>query len=139
MLVFLVGTHGRPQRLLTAAKQTGQWTGTVHSPSAAERTVPEPVVAMGEFQKESRQMTEATTELALKQPIEHDGKKIVSLKIRRPIVADMLAAQKVSTNEPERELNLIAVLTGLPRAAVEKLDMRDYMALQRKLAEFMKP
>jgi hypothetical protein len=52
---------------------------------------------------------------------------------------NMLAAQKVSANEPERELNLIAVLTGLPRAAVEKLDMRDYMALQRKLAEFMKP
>lgn len=79
------------------------------------------------------------TDLTLSQPLEHDGKKITSLKIRRPIVADMLAAQKVSANEPERELNLIAILTGLPRAAVEKLDMRDYIALQRKLAEFMKP
>ena len=71
-----------------------------------------------------------SADITLATPIEHDGKKISSLKIRRPIVADMLAAQKVSTNEPERELNLIAVLTGLPRAAVEKLDMRDYMALQ---------
>ena len=78
-------------------------------------------------------------ELKLNAPFEHGGKEIISLTIRRPIVADMLAAQKVSTNEPERELNLIAVLTGLPRAAIEKLDMRDYMALQRKLAEFMKP
>ncbi|MFZ5782954.1 MAG: phage tail assembly protein [Pseudomonadota bacterium] len=50
---------------------------------------------------------------------------MASLKIRRPIVADMLAAQKVSANEPERELKLIAVLAGLPRAAVEKLDRRD--------------
>jgi hypothetical protein len=84
-------------------------------------------------------MTTAAIEIKLHEPIEHDGKKIPTLKIRRPIVADMLAAQKVSTNEPERELNLIAVLTGLPRAAVEKLDMRDYMALQRQLAQFMKP
>jgi hypothetical protein len=84
-------------------------------------------------------MSTQATELKLSAPIEHDGKTITSLKLRRPIVADMLAAQKVSTSEPERELNLIAVLTGIPRAAVEKLDMRDYMALQRKLAEFMKP
>jgi hypothetical protein len=84
-------------------------------------------------------MTDSTMDIKLAEPIEHDGKKIASLKLRRPIVADMLAAQKVSTSEPERELNLIAVLTGIPRAAVEKLDMRDYMALQRKLAEFMKP
>lgn len=84
-------------------------------------------------------MTTSPIELKLNEPIEHDGKKITSLKLRRPIVADMLAAQKVSANEPERELNLIAVLTGLPRAAVEKLDMRDYMALQRQLAQFMKP
>lgn len=84
-------------------------------------------------------MNAPISEISLSQPIEHDGKKITSLKIRRPIVSDMLAAQKVSANEPERELNLIAVLTGVPRAAVEKLDMRDYMALQRKLAEFMKP
>lgn len=78
-------------------------------------------------------------DIKLNEPIEHNGNKVTSLTIRRPIVADMLAAQKVSTNEPERELNLIGILTGLPRAAVEKLDMRDYMALQRKLAEFMKP
>lgn len=84
-------------------------------------------------------MSSASTELKLSEPIENDGKKIVSVTIRRPKVADMLAAQKVSANEPERELNLIAVLTGLPRAAVEKLDMRDYMALQRQLAQFMKP
>jgi hypothetical protein len=83
-------------------------------------------------------MTDAT-EVKLHQPIEHGGAKFASLTIRRPIVADMLAAQKVSTNEPERELNLIAVLTGVPRAAIEKLDMRDYMALQRQLAQFMKP
>lgn len=84
-------------------------------------------------------MSDQTSDIRLSEPIELDGKRISSLNIRRPKVADMLAAQKVSTNEPERELNLIAVLTGLPRAAVEKLDMRDYMALQRKLAEFMKP
>jgi Phage tail assembly chaperone proteins, E, or 41 or 14 len=84
-------------------------------------------------------MASQSAELKLSTSIEHGGKEIGSLTIRRPIVADMLAAQKVSTNEPERELNLIAVLTGLPRAAIEKLDMRDYMALQRKLAEFMKP
>jgi hypothetical protein len=84
-------------------------------------------------------MSKSVVELKLNEPIEHDSKTITSLKLRRPIVADMLAAQKVSTSEPERELNLIAVLTGLPRAAVEKLDMRDYMALQRQLAQFMKP
>lgn len=84
-------------------------------------------------------MITATSELKLSEPIEHAGKTITTLNVRRPKVADMLAAQKASANEPERELNLIAVLTGLPRAAIEKLDMRDYMALQRKLAEFMKP
>lgn len=84
-------------------------------------------------------MSTHAAELKLSQPIEHDGTKITSIRLRRPIVADMLAAQKVSSNEPERELNLIAVLTGLPRAAIEQLDMRDYMALQRQLAQFMKP
>jgi hypothetical protein len=60
--------------------------------------------------------------------------KIASLKLRRPIVADMLAAEKVSASEHDHELNLIAMITGLPRAGAKKLDMRDYMALQRKLA-----
>jgi hypothetical protein len=54
-------------------------------------------------------------------------------------MVDMLVAQKNASNEPERDLNLIAVLTGIPRDAVEGLDMRDYVALQRKPAEFMKP
>lgn len=84
-------------------------------------------------------MTATSTEIALSQPFEHEGKQISSLKLRRPIVADMLAAQRGANSEAERELNLISVITGVPRAAVEKLDMRDYMALQRKLAEFMKP
>lgn len=83
--------------------------------------------------------SESPKQINLTEAIEQGGKQITSLTIRRPIVADMLAAQKGSNNEPERELNLIAVLTGLPRAAVEKLDMRDYMALQRMLAEFLKP
>lgn len=84
-------------------------------------------------------MTSSATDIQLREPIEHDGQTIKSLKLRRPIVADMLAAQKASGNEPERELNLIAVLTGLTRAAIEKLDMRDYIVLQRQLAQLMKP
>jgi hypothetical protein len=88
--------------------------------------------------KEKDEMSDASNEVSLTHPIEHEGKKITSLKLRRPIVADMLAAQKVSTNEPERELNLIATLIGLPRAAVEKLDLKDYLLLQQRLTQFMK-
>ncbi|MFZ5782958.1 MAG: hypothetical protein ACOY4R_22380 [Pseudomonadota bacterium] len=48
-------------------------------------------------------MTDLTVEVRLHAAIDHDGKKIAAIKDWRPFVADMLAAQKVSANEPERE------------------------------------
>ena len=70
-------------------------------------------------------------------PIELDGLPIAEIALRRPTVGDHLAAQKATGSDAEREIRLMANLAELPPAAIHKLDMKDYAALQKVLGGFL--
>lgn len=82
-------------------------------------------------------MTSSTERISLTFPIEHDGVPIAEIALRRPTVGDHLAAQKAAGTDAEREIRLIANLTELPPAAIHRLDMKDYAALQKVLGGFL--
>jgi hypothetical protein len=75
--------------------------------------------------------------IPLTYPIEHDGLPIAEIALRRPTVGDHLAAQKAVATDAEREIRLMANLSDLPPAAIHKLDMKDYAALQKVLGGFL--
>jgi len=81
------------------------------------------------------QLTNERISLAF--PIEHDSLPITEVGLRRPTVGDHLAAQKSAGTDAEREIRLIANLAELPPAAIHKLDMKDYAALQKVLGGFL--
>lgn len=78
-----------------------------------------------------------TERISLSFPIEHEGVPMAEIALRRPTVGDHLAAQKAAGTDAEREIRLIANLTELPPAAIHKLDMKDYAALQKVLGGFL--
>lgn len=82
-------------------------------------------------------MTSSTERISLTFPIEHEGVPIAEIALRRPTVGDHLAAQKAAGTDAEREIRLIANLTELPPAAIHRLDMKDYAALQKVLGGFL--
>lgn len=75
--------------------------------------------------------------ITLKYPIEYDGLPIAEIALRRPTVADNLAAQKTAGSDAEREIRLIANLAELPPDAIHLLDMADYAAVQKVLSGFL--
>lgn len=70
-------------------------------------------------------------------PITHDGRTIDSVTLRRPRVGDSLAAQRNAASPAELEIQLMALLTGLPISAIELIDMQDYTALQQALKDLV--
>lgn len=76
--------------------------------------------------------------ITLNFPIEHDGLPIAEIGLRRPTVGDRLMVDKLSgVTDAEREVRLIANLAELPPEAILKLDLKDYVAIQRALANFL--
>jgi hypothetical protein len=57
--------------------------------------------------------------------------------LRRPRVGDSLAAQRNAASPAELEIQLMALLTGLPISAIELIDMQDYTALQQALKDLV--
>jgi len=74
--------------------------------------------------------------IKLEHPITSDGRKITEIDMRRPKVADVVAARKNKVDEAEQETALIANLAGLPPSAILDLDLADYKKLQERLAGF---
>ena len=62
----------------------------------------------------------------------NDGKKI---EMREPKVRDMRIVSKY-TDEVEKEINLVANLTGMTTAEIDELSMNDYGKLQQGLKDF---
>lgn len=70
------------------------------------------------------------TNLTLKHPVTlGDGRTLTELTLRRAKVRDLRQAQRQASTEPEQELVLLGLLTGLVPEDVEELDMADYKAL----------
>jgi hypothetical protein len=84
-------------------------------------------------------MTEVsnTQTVVLAYPIAYEGRSIDSITLRRPRVGDTVAAQRDATSQAELEIRLFAALTGLPTAAIELLDMKDYATLQQALKDIV--
>ncbi len=74
--------------------------------------------------------------IELTYPIEIDGQTISELDIRRPKVRDMLAAD-AGGSDAEKELRLFANLCEQTPAAIEQLDMADYLKLQETYQGFL--
>jgi hypothetical protein len=72
----------------------------------------------------------------LKYPIEVDGTKVSSLRMRRPKVRDILATDGAGS-DARKELRLFSNLTELPPEALETMDLADYQALQEVYQGFL--
>ena len=77
--------------------------------------------------------------IKLTQPITIDGKSHDHIILRRPKVKDRLIVERMGSNDAEKEVALIANLAGLPKEAVEEIDLRDYTQIQKVLQDFLQP
>jgi len=79
-------------------------------------------------------MTQPTTmTIELAYPINHDGKTVKSLTLRRPTVSDVMSANRDAEGPADVELRMVSGLSGLSADVVGKLDMQDYNAVQQVL------
>jgi hypothetical protein len=75
--------------------------------------------------------------IKLKYPIDVAGEKITSLNLRRPKVRDMLAADKATGSDAEKEVHLFANLCEVSPDAIMELDGADYRQLQDTYSDFL--
>jgi hypothetical protein len=81
-----------------------------------------------------------TPTVTLSYPIEHGGKTINSVTLRRATVGDTLSVQGLGQQNPaEVELRMVSLLSGQPSEVIAKLDMQDYLAIQAALQSMMRP
>lgn len=76
-------------------------------------------------------------EIVLKKPIDIDGAKITTLRMREPTVEDQLAAEKFSGSDGERELMMFSHLCEVTPTDIKKMTMRDYKGLQTAFLAFI--
>lgn len=76
------------------------------------------------------------TTVNLKYPIEFEGGKLTEIKLRRPIVRDIMESKRGRTESSDQEIALIAKLAMLPPSAIEEIDLLDYTAIQEQLQSF---
>ena len=77
------------------------------------------------------------TEIQLQYPVEVDGVRYEGLKLRRPKVRDMLAADKSNSSEGDKETRMFANLCEVPPAVIEELDLGDYRNVQEVYKGFL--
>ena len=78
-----------------------------------------------------------TTELTLEYPVEHAGKTIEVLTIRRPKVRDNMIAGK-KDDDADKEITLMSMLAEVDDQVIHELDMNDYLAFQKVITDFRK-
>lgn len=66
-----------------------------------------------------------TVTLPLDRPIEVDGKTVSELTLRRPLVRDLIVAER-QPGQIGQEAALLALCSGIPFEAVGRLDADDY-------------
>jgi hypothetical protein len=69
-------------------------------------------------------------EINLKYPFTAGGKKIEKLTLRRPVVKDLRTMGRYGDSEEEKEIGLMASLSGLIPEDMDAMDVADYKALQ---------
>lgn len=77
--------------------------------------------------------------IRLAAPLEHDGRKITELQIRKPKVKDlkrMNAALHGIADPLEQGIVMVASLTGLPVDVIEELGADDFTTISEVIADF---
>lgn len=70
-------------------------------------------------------MTDRTTTVTLDHPVKYQGRTITTLTCRRPLVRDLIAAER-QTGDIAREAALLARCADIDFAAVSLMDAADY-------------
>lgn len=74
--------------------------------------------------------------ITLEYPVPFEGGELKEISIRRPKVADIVAARKSKKDEAEQEITMISKLTDIPPETIETLDLADYKKIQEALSGF---
>jgi hypothetical protein len=82
-------------------------------------------------------MAEQLLSMALQYPIEVDGAVISQIRLRRPTVGDVMAANREGGTPAEVELRMVASLSGLSLEAIQRIDMQDYGTLQAMMSRLL--
>jgi hypothetical protein len=78
--------------------------------------------------------------IQLDHPVTVDGVEVKELRVRRPKVRDLLAAEKAyGAGGAAFETGLLANLCEVTPAAIGELDMADYAKLQEVYQGFLSP
>ena len=75
--------------------------------------------------------------ITLDYPIDFEGSKLSEITLRRPKVGDISRASSKAKGEIPTAIELTAILSGLPPAAIEDLDAADFAKLQETVAGFL--
>ena len=78
-----------------------------------------------------------TIELAV--PVSVDGNVITELSLRRPKVRDLRALEEATegkSSQLDQGAALVALLSGIPEAAVEEMDATDFARASEVIADF---
>ena len=75
--------------------------------------------------------------IKLTYPVSVDGAEVNSLTLRRPVVMDMIAADKAAGSEAEKEVQMFANLCEVPPGVIKALDLADYTRLQEGYRGFL--
>ena len=76
-------------------------------------------------------MTGDQVAVSLSRPIEVDGKTISSLTLRRPLVRDLIAAER-QPGDIAQEAALLSLCAGIPFETIGRLDAADYRRIVHK-------
>lgn len=75
-------------------------------------------------------------DIELSKPLEIDGAKVKTIRMREPTVADQLASSAMRGDDAAKEIALIANLCEISPDDVKKLTLRDYKKLQAAFVNF---
>lgn len=76
-------------------------------------------------------MSGDTVSVPLSHPIDVDGKTVSTLTLRRPVVRDLIAAER-QPGEIAQEASVLSACSGLPFDAVGRIDAADYRRIVRQ-------
>lgn len=80
---------------------------------------------------------EGPVEIDLKKPVQFNGETIAKLSMREPKVRDLLAAEKTTKSDAEREVMVFSNLCAVAPVVIGELSLADYVQLQKAYQSFL--
>jgi hypothetical protein len=85
----------------------------------------------------AKQVQSGSVQVKLSKPLKIDGAEVGVLTMREPTVADQLAAGKVTKDEAEAEMIMMANLCMVTVDDLKAMTVRDYRRMQAALVGFI--